>query len=152
MVWEDGQAITLPADGAPIDLGAGSVAQLTSSSYQVRHTGGTVVTITDSGTFLNTQVSLPVGRPAGSVQGLLGADTGNQSQEFTLPNGTVLQQPLSYTDLSFPSDAASITTLPSNVVQAAQALVAAAGITDPTPAALSRVATWDRHPSRGASN
>jgi hypothetical protein len=162
VVWEDGNPISPPVDGAPIDLGAGSLAQLTPTSFEIRYNGGTVVTVNDYGSYLNTEVTIPDSLPPGSVKGLLGSDSGNQSKEFTLPNGTVLAQPLSYsdlyttwsnawrvaqgsslmdygtgqttgtfTDLNFPNDSASITTLPSNVAAAAEALVAAAGITNP---------------------
>jgi hypothetical protein len=122
-----------------------------------------MVTVSSSGTGLDAYVQLPSDTLPGSVRGLDGTDSGNLANEFSLPDGTVLAQPLSYTDLyttwanawcvtpstslmdygpgqptatftdpNFPGDATAISSLPANVVQNAENLVAQAGITDPT--------------------
>jgi autotransporter passenger strand-loop-strand repeat protein len=102
-VWVDGTAVTLPANGGAYDLAGGAIRQLTSTSYQITENTGESVTVSingDSlGQYINATISLPSGTARGAVQGLLGTDSGNQANEFVLPNGTILPQPLSYSDL-----------------------------------------------------
>ena len=171
-LWIDGTATTLPANGTPLNLGDAFVEQLSPTSYSVAYTTGETVTVTDAGSYLNVRTTLPLNAVPGTISGLTGSDSGNTANEFKLPNGTILQQPLSvadlyttwanawrvtqadadpghanslldyatgettatFTDTLFPTDSASIAALPANVVQNAENLIAAAGITDPAAA------------------
>ncbi len=98
-VWIDGSATSLPADGTAVDLGAGTIRQLSASTYQVDYFNGLSVSIANAGSYLNVNVSLPPDLAPGTVSGLLGNASGNIANAFTLPGGAVLQQPLSYDDL-----------------------------------------------------
>ena len=98
-VWVDGTAVTLTPGGAPIDLGDGTLRELTATSWTIRWDSGEILNVTDNGTYLNAQITLTPNAQPGSVEGLLGSDSGNLANEFTLPDGTVLAQPLSYNDL-----------------------------------------------------
>ena len=120
-----------------------------------------MLTVFGGGTYLNLTIA---GGPAdgpGSLRGLLGSDNGT-ANEFTLPNGTVLQQPVSaselygefanawrvtqatslldygpgqttatFTNTQFPAGVVPLSSLPASVLQNAQNMVTAAGITDP---------------------
>jgi hypothetical protein len=97
-VWVDGSPVTPSANGLPMDLSGGTLSQLSATSWLLDYNTGQTVLVTEYPTFLNAQVGLPAGSAA-DVQGLLGTDSGTLANEFTLPNGTVLPQPLSYTDL-----------------------------------------------------
>jgi hypothetical protein len=100
-VWVDGHAFTLPSNDAAAYLpaGAGTIRQLTSTSYQITEGTGETVTIGEWGDSRGQTLYATISGPPGAVQGLLGTDSGNLANEFVLPNGTVLQQPLSYSDL-----------------------------------------------------
>jgi hypothetical protein len=94
VVWVDGQADTMLGIGASQTLDDGSVLlRISSNSYKlIWHTGETL-DVTDRGAFFDLSAALsPADRP-GSVQGLLGSDTG-QATDFSLPDGTVLAQPV----------------------------------------------------------
>jgi hypothetical protein len=97
-VWVDGSPVTLSANGLPMDLSGGTLSQLSATSWLLDYNTGQTLVVTEYATFLNVQVGLPAGSAA-DVQGLLGTDSGVLANEFTLPNGTVLTQPLSFTDL-----------------------------------------------------
>ena len=66
--------------------------------YQITWNTGETLTVTDAGAYLNTKVGLGANDTAGTVVGLLGPNNG-QANDFTLPDGTVLTQPLSTADL-----------------------------------------------------
>jgi hypothetical protein len=73
----------------------GSITALGSGSWRVGWAGGEAMTITTTGSlYLNVSVTLGPNDGPGSMQGLLGSDSG-QASDFTLPDGTVLTQPLS---------------------------------------------------------
>jgi hypothetical protein len=164
-VWVDGSGVTFAGNGASVALSGGTITQVSSTSYQVNWDTGEVMDITDAGTYLNMSLALSASDGPGSIQGLLGSDSG-QANDFALPNGTVLSQPLSsatlygeyadawrvtdstslmdylagqttatFTDDNFPADSISIDSLPAAIVAAAEAEVAAAGITNPNLAA-----------------
>jgi hypothetical protein len=59
---------------------------------------GQSLTIDDYGAYFNTSVGLGARNGPGSVQGLLGSDTG-QANDFAMPDGSILRQPLSDADI-----------------------------------------------------
>ena len=145
-----------------IGNGAGMLTETSASSFKLTWSTGEALDVTDSGTYMNVTTTLAPGSGAGSVQGLLGSDSG-AANDFQLADGTVIPQPLTtselygefanawripagtqglfdyglnettnnFTDLNFPADQVSLGDLPANLVAAAAAAVAAAGITDP---------------------
>ena len=165
LVWIDGVATNaLTGPNSSVALNGGDLLQLSSNQYEIVLTTGETVTVTNGGSYLNVSPALAANAGANSVQGLLGADSG-QANDFQLANGTVLSQPMTsselygayadawrvtdadfildygpgqttatFTDTNFPDDAISLADLPQQVVAAAAAVVAAAGITDPTVA------------------
>src|SRR5262249_29626408 len=134
--------------------------ELSANTYQLIWNTGEALTVTDEGSYLNVKVGLGANDTPGSVIGLLGSNQG-QANDFQLPDGTVLPQPLSshdlttfadswrvpqifslfdygpgqttetFTNLNFPTAPITLADLPADVVAKAAAAVAAAGITDP---------------------
>jgi autotransporter passenger strand-loop-strand repeat protein len=156
-VWVNGAAATIdPATG--LTLSGGQVAQSGPDTYVVTANTGEVLTVVDQGSYLDLSLA------AGLVQGLVGSGAG-QTNDFMLPDGTILPQPLTttelaefenawrvtqaaslfdygpgqstatFTDTSFPKDSMTLADLPSNLVAVAAQSVAATGITDPGIAA-----------------
>ncbi len=80
----------------PIALDAGALIQTSSNGYLIATTSGETVAVTDYGSYLS--VSVGPGESAGAMAGLMGPDTA-QANDFTLPDGTVLQQPLTTAQL-----------------------------------------------------
>ena len=74
-------------------LDGGTLTRLSETSFQLDWATGQSVTVTDQGPYLDSSVTL--GSAIGGVEGLLGTADGNTADDFQLPNGTVLQQPLS---------------------------------------------------------
>jgi hypothetical protein len=160
-VMVDGQATTLSASNPTLNLAGGQLVRVAAAEYQLTWNTGEVLTVFNGDSYLNLDIA---GGPAdgpGSLQGLLGSDSGT-ANEFTLPNGTVLQQPVSaselysewanawrvtqttslldygpgqttatFTNTQFPAGIVPLSSLPASVVQNAQNMVTAAGITDP---------------------
>ena len=99
LLMVNGQATALNFVGGVLQLpgGGGTVTELSASSYQVTWSTGERMMVTENsestGPYLDTSVSLAPGAAPGSVDGLLGTDSGS-ANDFTLPDGTVLQQPL----------------------------------------------------------
>jgi hypothetical protein len=152
----------LPLDvGQSLVLAGATLVQLTATSWQVNYTTGESVTVSNAGSFMNIDSSIPTADD-GYMQGLLGNAAGNPQTDLTNETGTVFTAPLSsaqlytsfadsweltqdtsrlyyapgtsnqtYSDPSFPSDAISLSNVPASVLQNAAAAVAAAGITDP---------------------
>jgi hypothetical protein len=77
---------------------AGKLVKVSSSEYQVQWNSGETLTLFDRGYYIDTSVALGPRNGPGSVQGLLGPDNG-QANDFQLPNGSVLAQPLSRSEL-----------------------------------------------------
>jgi hypothetical protein len=82
--------------GGQQDLADGTLARLSSTTYRLAwNTGESVaVAVTSQGGWLDWPVGLGPLHGPGSVQGLLGSDS-RQATDFQLPNGSVLQPPLS---------------------------------------------------------
>jgi hypothetical protein len=176
LVWVDGKASSLSATNTVIQLNGGEIIEQSPTTYQINWNTGESLTVTDGGSLLSTQVSLGLFDFPGTIEGLLGPDEG-QADDFMLPDGTMLSQPLTqaqlygqfanawrvtqddslldygagqttatFTDVNFPDDAISLADLPQSAVAQAAAVVAAAGITDPTlvaDAELDYIATGD---------
>jgi hypothetical protein len=156
----DGEAPSLGV-GKTLDLADGQLVQLAGNEYQLTWNTGEVLTVTNAGSYINLGITGGPADTSGSVEGLLGSDSG-QANDFALPDGMVLPQPLSattfytqfanawrisqatslmdyaagqttatFTNSNFPIGVIPLSTLPADVVQNAEKLVAAAGITDP---------------------
>jgi hypothetical protein len=148
-------------DSITLDGGAGVLSELSSSSYQIAWSTGETLDVTNAGSYFSVSTTLGLSEGAGSVQGLLGSDSG-QANDFQLANGTVIPQPIAitdvygefanawrvtnqtsmfvyptgqntsnFTDVNFPADYNSLASVPANILAEAQALVQQAGITDP---------------------
>ena len=86
----DGVADTaLNSPGDVQTFGAGNVTELSPTYFQVNWNTGETLTVDDAGVFFNANVTLGPSDGPGSVQGLLGSDTG-QANDIELPDGTVL--------------------------------------------------------------
>ena len=94
----DGVDDTGLAVGATQALAGGSLIETAPGAYTVSWTTGETLSVTEQDGYLNETVQLGVNDAPGSVQGLLGSDEG-QADDFKLPDGTVLAQPLSTADL-----------------------------------------------------
>jgi len=92
-VMVDGNPVALSAAQPVLALSGGTLTRITAATYQLAWSTGEVATISNGGSFLNISVfGGPLDGP-GSMRGLLGRDSG-PANDFALPNGTVLQQPL----------------------------------------------------------
>ena len=150
--------------GTPVNLNGGELTEIAAGSYRITWNTGESVTVTLEGGLLDVNVGLGANDAAGTISGLLGPNSG-QSNDFTLPDGTVLAQPLTSGTLSnfindyrlpealslldyapgqtdatvsnpsFPVTPLSLADFPADVVAAAAAAVAAYGITDPATVA-----------------
>ena len=164
-VWVDGVASNLSPTANTLTLAGGTITELSQGNYQVTERTGEVVQITDSGTYLGYTIDLAPSVKPGSVAGLLGTYTGTANafqlpngtalgsnltsvqlyqtfgNAWRITDGTSLldygtgENTATYTDLTHPSYGLPVSSLPTDVVAAAKAAVAAAGITDPTAAA-----------------
>ena len=97
-VYFDGSPLTLTT-GVVKNLGAATVEQVTAGSWQVQYATGESVSINQFGGYLDVDAALAGNTPPGSTEGLLGNDGGNPQDDLMLPNGTVLQQPVSSAQL-----------------------------------------------------
>jgi hypothetical protein len=99
VVWVDGVPETgLSASNPVLPLAGGQLYELSASTFELSWITGETLTVTDAGPFLDTAVTLPATATPGSVQGLLGGDSG-QTNDFQLPGGGILRQPLSDSEL-----------------------------------------------------
>ncbi len=80
---------TLTSPGQAQTFADGTVTEVSPSLYQVNWNSGETLTVDDAGTFFNVSTTLGPSDGPGSVQGLLGSDTG-QANDIELPDGTVL--------------------------------------------------------------
>jgi RHS repeat-associated protein len=92
-LWIDGQAVTLST--VPIVLAGGTVTQ-SGDGISVHLATGENVTVSLDTEFsaLDVEVALAPGATHDSVNGLLGDDSGNKTDDLTLADGTPLAQPL----------------------------------------------------------
>ena len=98
-VWVDGVASTLSMSDPTITLGDGAtITELSSNAWRVNWSTGEVLNVTNNGTYFSVSAGLGANDGPGSVQGLLGSDSG-QANDFQLADGTVIPQAISVTDL-----------------------------------------------------
>lgn len=91
----DGVADTLLSSTNPVQrFAGGQLVELSPTLFEVDWNSGQSLVVENEGDYFNTSVLLGTQNGPGSVQGLLGGDTG-QANDFQLADGTVLQQPLS---------------------------------------------------------
>jgi hypothetical protein len=142
----------------------GQLTELSANAYQLSWNTGEVLTVTNEGDYLDYNVELGPNATPGSTYGLLGPNAG-QADDFTMPDGSILPQPLTsdelsafataravpqalslfnygpgqttatFTDPNLPTAPLTLADFPANVLNQAAQAVAAAGITDPTAAA-----------------
>jgi VWD domain-containing protein len=91
LVQVDGAADTLQVGGVQ-GFGDGALARLSANVYRLSWNSGRSVTVTDQGDFLDWTVSLGAQDGPGSVKGLLGSNSGRDT-DFQMPDGTVLHHP-----------------------------------------------------------
>ncbi len=96
-VWKDGVAYTFTGNDV-MTLAGGSVQELSASNYLVTWSTGETLNVSVSSSYINVTTALSATDGPGSVQGLLGADSG-QANDFQLANGTVLAQPITTSQL-----------------------------------------------------
>jgi hypothetical protein len=97
-VYVDGAPDTALQMGAAQSLAGGTLTEIFPGAWQLTWNTGQSVTVTEQDGYLDWSVSLGPHDGPGSVQGLLGSDSG-RATDFQLPNGTVLPQPLSSDEL-----------------------------------------------------
>ncbi len=95
IVWVDGAPdVALNASNPVQDLAGGQLTRLSSTEFRLTWNTGEALTVGDDGPYLNDSVSLPAQDGAGSIQGLLGSNSGQQD-DFQRADGSVIAQPLS---------------------------------------------------------
>ena len=128
-VWVDGTPDTaLTAAGQVQTLDGGRLTEVSPGKFQLTWATGETAAITDGGSHLDTSVALDASVGRGTMQGLLGTDI-SQPDDFTLPDGSVLPQPLSGSALygTF-AEAWSVTPADSLLDGAARTTVEAGGV------------------------
>ena len=98
IVTVNGSATALSMSNPVLNLSGGQLIELSPSIYQLVWNTGEKMTVDVAGTYLNYTLTLPQNAAPGSVVGLLGSLSG-AANDFQLADGTVLQQPISSTQL-----------------------------------------------------
>jgi T5SS/PEP-CTERM-associated repeat protein len=105
--FAEGRDDMVSVDGAPSGamkagdvqrFAGGALTALSADSWQLSWNSGEQLMVTEQGGFFDWSVALGPADGPGSVQGLLGSKTG-QANDFQLPDGTVLRQPLSESEM-----------------------------------------------------
>jgi len=91
LVQVDGEVDSLQVGGVQ-GFGDGALARLSANVYRLSWNSGHSVTVTEQDGFLDWTVGLGAQDGPGSVRGLLGSNSGRDS-DFQLPDGTVLRNP-----------------------------------------------------------
>ena len=97
-VWIDGRPASLSVDNPFLILDGGSIIELSPTDYRVIWNTGEILDVTNHGYYLNVASSLSLADGPGSVEGLLGSASG-QNSDFRLPDGAILDPKLSPSDL-----------------------------------------------------
>jgi hypothetical protein len=165
VVWLDGAPAAISPTSPILTLAGGTVTEISENQYRVALDTGEVVTVAPFGDGMGLSIALGANQGAGSVQGFLGADDGTantfelpdgtvlaqpltQAQLYQtyadawrVTDATSLldygagQDTATFTNTTYPREILTLADLPSDLVAAAAAVVAAAGITDPVLAA-----------------
>jgi RHS repeat-associated protein len=98
VVWLDGAPAAIDQSHPVLTLDGGTVTEISSNEYRVALSTGEVVAVNPFGDGMGYSISLPEDAVPGSVEGFLGPDKG-KADDFQLPDGTVLQQPLTQDQL-----------------------------------------------------
>jgi hypothetical protein len=94
----DGHPISFHPDNPALSVGVGRIMQLSPDHYQVIWNTGEILDVANAGSLLNETVWLSPTDGPGSVEGLLGSDSG-WSSDFELADGTFLDPRISMSDL-----------------------------------------------------
>ena len=97
-VWVDGRSTSLSAGSPVLVLDGGRIVQLSPTEYQVIWDTGEILDVANAGSYLNVTFPHWANLSPGSVEGLLGTDTGWNS-DFHLADGTLLDAQLSLNDI-----------------------------------------------------
>ena len=97
-VWIDGHPASLSAGNRVVTLDAGRIIEISPSDYQVIWNTGETLDVTNAGSCLEVTASLSPKDGPGSVEGLLGSDSGWDS-DFQLPNGAILDPQISMSEI-----------------------------------------------------
>ncbi len=168
--------------GSVLTINGDTVRELSSNSFLVTWSTGETLNVSVGGTYLNVSTALSAQDGPGSVQGLLGSNSGVDSDFAPVVSGTTIttgqlygafantwrltqstsllnyaagQTTATFTDLAFPSDALTLANLPAALQQAALQRAIQAGITDPQlqqAAALDFIVTGDPNIVVGGQN
>lgn len=98
VVLVNGAPAAISQTNPVLTFDGGTVTEVSASEYRVALNTGEVVTVNPFGNGMGYSITLPTNGAPGSVQGFLGPDEG-QANDFQLPDGTVLQQPLTQNQL-----------------------------------------------------
>ena len=96
-VLVNGSATTLSMSNPTLTLAGGTITEISPSLYKVDWNTGESMTVLDKGYYLNVSDSVPYASE-GEISGLQGENEGTQN-DFQLPDGAVLSQPLSPSEL-----------------------------------------------------
>ena len=99
LVHVDGAPDTVLRPGVAQTIAGGMLTEVSDGAYRLDLYGGESITVIDRGTYLDWTVALGPHDGPGSVRGLLGSNTGQTNDDFQLPDGTVLPQPLSEAEI-----------------------------------------------------
>src|SRR5262249_1042669 len=93
--WVDGNPISL-LPGQAMSLPAGQLGEISANAFQIKWNTGETLNVTNYGQYLGFGIALG-GNGSSTSVGLMGSPDGNPANDFQLPDGTILAQPLSDT-------------------------------------------------------
>ena len=99
LVYVDGVPDIVLHPGVAQTIGGGTLTEVSDDAFRLDLDGGESIAVIDMGTYLDWTVALGPHDGPGSVRGLLGSNTGQTNDDFQLPDGTVLSQPLSEAEI-----------------------------------------------------
>ena len=99
LVYVDGVPDIVLHPGVAQTIGGGTLTEVSDDAFRLDLYGGELIAVNDLGPYLDWTVALGPHDGPGSVRGLLGSNTGQTNDDFQLPDGTVLSQPLSEAEI-----------------------------------------------------
>ena len=100
-MWIDGTPVQIGVDQS-IEMAGGQISEIAANTFQVNWDTGefllATINVTQDASYIDVSAGISSNDTPGTLEGLLGPDTG-QANDFTLPDGTVLQQPLTTSEL-----------------------------------------------------